>query len=249
MSARLELARAVLSPLWRVRCAVRPTAGTRVLMYHAVGTRIPDDAQGRYTVSPEQFTAHMEILSGSGRRVGGLADAEVAITFDDGYRDNLELAYPVLKRLGFPFTIFVSTAFAQSGKPLYLDARDLRRLADDPLVTIGAHGASHARLSSLSDLELRHELVSSKAWLEEATGKGVNCMSYPHGAVDARVREQVQSAGYIYACCSEFGINPPGRDPLGLRRTDIWSSDGHENFRAKLAGEWDWMRFFTRCGV
>lgn len=249
MSARLELARAVLSPLWRLRYSVRPVLGTRVLMYHAVGTSIPDDAQGRYTVSPEQFTAHMECLADSGQQVGGLADAKVAITFDDGYRDNLEHAYPVLKRLGFPFTIFVTTAFAQSGRPPYLDVRDLRRLADDPLVTIGAHGASHARLSSLSDSELRHELVSSKAWLEEITGKGVTSMSYPHGAVDMRVRAQVQRAGYAHACCSEFGINPSGCDPLGLRRTDIWSRDSCEEFRAKLAGEWDWMRLFTRSGL
>jgi peptidoglycan/xylan/chitin deacetylase (PgdA/CDA1 family) len=218
-------------------------------MYHAVGTLIPDDAQGRYTVTPEQFTAHMEFLAGSGRRVGTLADADVVITFDDGYRDNLSQAYPVLKRLGLPFTIFVSTGFAQSAQSIYLDARGLRRLAEDPLVTIGAHGASHARLSELPDMQLHDELSASKAWLEEVTGKAVNCMSYPHGAVDMRVRAQVQSAGYTHACCSEFGINPPGRDPLGLRRTDIWSSDSREDFRAKLAGEWDWMRFFTRSDL
>ncbi len=249
MSAKIDLAHAVLSPLWRLRYAVRPALGTRVLMYHAVGSRIPDDAQGRYTVSPEQFSAHMECLAASGQQVGRLADADVAITFDDGYRDNFEQAYPVLRRLGLPFTLFVSTGFARSGLPIYLDARDLRRLAEDPLVTIGAHGASHVRLTNLSDQQLRDELASSKAWLEETTGKGVNCMSYPHGAVDARVREQVQSAGYAYACSSEFGINPPGRDPLVLRRTDIWSSDSHENFRAKLAGEWDWMKFFTKSGL
>ena len=220
-------------------------------MYHAVGTRIPDDVQGRYTISPEQFISHMECLANSAQQVGGLADvdADVAITFDDGYRDNLEQVYPVLKRLGFPFTIFVSTAFARSGRPPYLDARDLRWLAEDPLVTIGAHGASHARLTSLSDLQLRDELASSKAWLEEATGKAVTCMSYPHGAVDARVREHAKSAGYVHACCSEFGINPLGYDPLRLRRTDIWSGDSLKDFRAKLAGDWDWMGFFTRSGL
>ena len=251
MSVRFALAAAVLTPLWQIRCRIAPPVGQRVLMYHAIGSIVPNDVQGRYSLAPTQFAAQMEFLAAERLRVGvfSSADADVVITFDDGYRDNLELAYPVLRRLGLPFTIFVSTGFARSGMRIYLDARDLRRLAEDPLVTIGAHGASHARLTSLSDMELRHELASSKAWLEEVTGKSVTCMSYPHGAVDVRVREGVRSAGYAHACSSEFGINPPSRDPLVLRRTDIWSSDSREDFRAKLVGEWDWMRFFTRSGL
>ena len=74
-------------------------------------------------------------------------------------------------------------------------------------------------------------------------------MSYPHGAINARVRDAVQAAGFEVACCSEFGINDTMRDRLALARTDIWSGDNPVIFKAKLAGEWDWMRFFTKAGL
>lgn len=227
------------------------SAGQRILMYHAIGTPIADDTQGRYTLTLRAFTAQMERLAALGARVtrpGVLPDG-VAITFDDGYRDNLTHAYPVLKRLGLPFTIFVTPGFVRSGDDSYLTGAQLHRLAEDPLISIGAHGDSHARLTGLSDQALRQELVSSKAWLEQVTGKPVTTMSYPHGAVDMRVREAVRAAGFAAACSSEFGINPSAQDPFLLRRTDIWSSDSLDTFNAKLAGDWDWMRFFTRVGL
>ncbi len=251
MSWRMSLAAALLTPLWRWRSAIAPRAGKRVLMYHAVGSPVPGDVQGRYSITVAQFAAQMESLASSRHKIGQLAqaNASVDLTFDDGYRDNLTEAYPVLQRLGLPFTIFAAAGFVRAGAPLYLRAEDLRALAADPLVTIGAHGDSHARLTTLGDTALREELTAAKKWLEDATGKAVTTMSYPHGAVDARVRAAVQAAGYTVACCSEFGLNQRTRDPLLLARTDIWSTDSVEIFNAKLAGEWDWMRFFTRCGL
>ena len=265
MSAKLALATAVFTPLWQMqrRLAASLQAASihggadprvdsqRILMYHALGSTIPDDTQGRYTLQPAQFAAQMAQLHAAGVQTGRLGEpgARVAITFDDGYCDNLTHAYPVLQRLGLPFTIFVTPGFVRSGAALYLTPAQLRQLADDPLATIGAHGDSHARLTGLSDQALQQELVSSKAWLEDAIGKRVTTMSYPHGAVDARVRDAVRAAGFTTACCSEFGVNQPGRDRLALRRTDIWSSDSLEVFKAKLSGDWDWMRFFTMVGL
>ena len=251
----MTLAASVLVPLWKWHGAIAPPVGQRVLMYHAIGSTAPGDAQGRYSIAPVQFAAQMEHLAASRRRVGvlggalGQTEADVVITFDDGYRDNLTQAYPVLKRLGLAFTIFAATGLVRSGAPLYLNSTDLRTLAADPLVTIGAHGDSHTRLTTLAGNALHEELSSSKKWLEDATGQAVTAMSYPHGAVDARVREAVRAAGYSVACCSEFGLNNAGRDRLVLARTDIWNTDNPDIFKAKLAGEWDWMRFFTRCGL
>ena len=251
MSARMTLAAAVLTPLWKWLGSALPPGGQRVLMYHAIGSTVPEDRQGRYSIAPARFAEQMEYLAASSRRVGALGQpqADTVITFDDCYRDNLTEAYPVLKRLGLPFTIFATAGFVRSGAPLYLCSEDLRTLAADPLVTIGAHGDSHARLTTLAGDALRAELSHSKKWLEDATGRAVTVMSYPHGAVDANVREAVRASGYSAACCSEFGVNKAGCDPLVMARTDLWSSDGMDVFGAKLAGEWDWMRLFTRCGL
>ena len=251
MSVKLGLAAAMLVPAWKLRGVLATPGGGRVLMYHAIGTIIPDDVQGRYTLTPERFANQMEFIARSGRRVGvlGRSDTDVAITFDDGYRDNLTHALPVLERLGLPFTIFVAAGFARSGNPLYLSAAELKTLAENPLANIGAHGDSHTRLTELGDFELAVELTRVKSWLEDATGKPVTALSYPHGAVDSRVRAAVAAAGFTLACTSEFGANEAGRDALALRRIDIWNTDDEAKFESKLAGEWDWMRFFSRCGL
>ncbi len=251
MSNRLRLAQSLLQPVYRLGRAFRFPPGQRILMYHAIGSLVPEDRQGRYTLGPESFLNHMKKLVASGLRVGplGTPDAEVAITFDDGYRDNLTNALPVLQRFGLPFTVFVTAGFARSGDALYLNAEELKTLSSDSLVTIGAHGDTHTRLTDLDDCSLHAELANTKAWLESVTGKSVTKMSYPHGVVDARVRAAVAEAGYTLACTSEFGGNEPHRDLLTLRRIDVWNTDDEGTFESKLKGDWDWMRYFTRCGV
>ena len=252
MSVKSDFAERMLVPLWRLRAALLgQSGGQRLLMYHAIGSPVPEDVQGRYNLSPLVFERQMVRLADSGLPVVSVSGASkgVAITFDDGYRDNLTHALPVLERYSFPFTIFVASGFARSGNPLYLSAAEIKALAAHPLVSIGAHGDSHRRLTQLSDAALAAELTGAKSWLENITGKAVTSLSYPHGAVDTRVRAAVAVAGFALACTSEFGANEAGRDSLALRRLDIWSTDDEAKFQAKLAGDWDWMRFFTRCGL
>src|SRR4029077_16790744 len=86
--------------------------GLRVLIYH----RVSDDSD-QFAVSPETFKRQMEALAESGQRVVDLYEIEtlslapdeaaVALTFDDGYRDILDNALPVLREHGFPSTVFV----------------------------------------------------------------------------------------------------------------------------------------------
>ena len=77
------------------------------------------------------------------------ADRLVAITFDDGYRDNLTVALPLLEKFGLPMTLFVTAGFV--GREGYLSKEELREISKHPLVTIGAHGLSHRDFTRLSD--------------------------------------------------------------------------------------------------
>ena len=222
-----------------------PCVGSRVLMYHAIGSRIPSDVQGRYSLPSERFYEHMQCLGASGYPIvpfgASGAEATVAVTFDDGYRDNYHTAYPILADLNIPFTIFVTADFVRVGAPLYLQPEELRALASNPLVTIGAHGSSHIPFSHLDSQVLRHELADSRQALEDIIGRSVDTMSYPHGAVNERIRGLVEEAGFRLAACSRFGCNTLTADPLQLNRTDIWSSDSVRDFERKLAGAWDWL--------
>jgi peptidoglycan/xylan/chitin deacetylase (PgdA/CDA1 family) len=214
-------------------------------MYHAIGTPVPDDTRSLYNVEPALFREQMEILSGLGPgRVVPLSllpSDGIAVTFDDGFRDNLDVASPILARLGIPFTVFVTPGFIESGDPIYLSVNGLRDLATVPGVAIGAHGYTHRRLGECNAHQLRDELINSRKWIEDVLGRPVTTMSYPHGSENSKVRKAVSESGYTIAASSHAGINLPAADPLSLARTDIWAGDGASSFRAKIRGDWDWM--------
>jgi peptidoglycan/xylan/chitin deacetylase (PgdA/CDA1 family) len=155
----------------------------------------------------------------------------------------LEVAAPVLAELGLPFTVFVTPHFVLSGQLHYLSVAGLRELAAVPGASIGAHGYSHCRLTECDNGQLQEELVRSRQWLEDAIGRSVTTMSYPHGAVDQRVRKAAAAAGYSLAAGSRSGSNLSGYDPFCLARTAIWAQDDLRVFQSKLAGDWDWLKW------
>lgn len=237
---------------------LRPSAGgLRVLMYHAIGTPALGDTLGLFSLSPERFRQHMVLLAGwtQGQVVAFDAPAttgtgcRVAITFDDGYLDNLEVAAPILSELGLPFTVFVTSEFVRNGKAGFLSPDALRTLAALPGAQIGAHGANHVALTQCDQATLHNELTSSRHYLEDVLGCEVRTLAYPFGAADRRVRDAALAAGYRLGACSMAGINLPERDQLLLARTEIVSLDSERVFAQKLHGDWDWYRWRTQDPV
>lgn len=230
-------------------CLSTPRQGFRVLMYHAVGTPADRDRLGLYSITPSLFASHMHALAEfSVCSINDFADhaesaLRVAVTFDDGYKDNLYHAAPILLQLGIPFAVFVSTGFTRSAHPSFLSPSELKELANWPKAVIGTHGSTHTPLTACNDDTLKNELQGSKKYLEDILGKPVDTMSYPFGAVDMRVRAAVEAAGYSKAFSSRFDINIRGRDPLLLCRTDIVSMDSVRVLTQKLRGAWDWYRW------
>lgn len=236
--------------LWRAiaRAAGRPSrsSGLRVLGYHAIGTELPGDPYG-LSVSPESFVRQMEAIA-SGRFGAPVAlgaakldgTAEIAVTFDDGYLDTLTAAAPILARLGLPFTVAVTPGLLDAGRP-HLAWPELRELASVPGCEIGAHGLTHARLDALDEAGLDHELSVSRRRLEDAAGRPVKVMTWPHGGASRRAAAAARAAGFLRAACSLYGLNEPGRDPLLLKRVEITGFDDERDFEGKAAGEWDWF--------
>lgn len=117
----------------------------------------------------------------------------VCVTLDDGYHDNYTLAYPLLKRLGVPFTVYVTTGYIDNHQEMWwypnqhpcMSTEELRLLDADPLCTIGAHTVSHPKLDTLSYEEQNKEIADSKLELERLLGHPVQHFSFPHGAHNA----------------------------------------------------------------
>ena len=113
----------------------------------------------------------------------------VCITFDDGYHDNYTLAYPLLKRLGVPFTVYVTSGFINNQSPMWwypdqslgISTDELRQLDADPLCTIGAHTVTHPHLDNLNPEQQRQEISNSLHHLEQLLGHPIHHFSLPHG--------------------------------------------------------------------
>ena len=159
---------------------------------------------------------------------------ELAITFDDGYRDNFEMAVPVLEKLSLPATFFVVTQSIGSDRVPWWDAergtrhpwmtweqvRALHRKGFD----LGAHTRTHADLGRISGAEAEREIVGGRVELEREIGAAVDLFAYPYGGPnhlsDAN-RELVKASGFRCCCSSSGGINATGGSPFHLQRVPI----------------------------
>jgi len=222
--------------------------GLRILMYHSVGSFVYGDNLGLHTISEKRFRQHLDVLSDM--RSAPLLpllisenELSVAITFDDGYADNLHIAAPLLAERGIPFTVFVTTDFIRNNEPGFLSPGELKQLAQIPGVHIGSHGRTHCHLTGCSDNQLAAELCESRHYLEDLIGRSVTSLAYPYGSSDRRVMEAALSAGYELGACSRFDINHSSRDPLMLNRCVILNSDKKKILKQKIMGDWDWYRW------
>ena len=137
---RQSLLRGVAAVVAATRRGNAPRAGLRVLMYHAVGSAAEDDRLGLYSIAPALFESHIAALAANDAvavctLAAGLQAPQplrVAITFDDGYRDNLHVAAPLLLRYRMPFTVFVCSGFVGRTSGNFLSAAELRELAALP---------------------------------------------------------------------------------------------------------------------
>ncbi|WP_170763209.1 polysaccharide deacetylase family protein [Ruegeria lacuscaerulensis] len=183
------------------------------LNFHGIGEprRTLETDEAPYWVSPHQFE---QVLAQVAKAPEGFQ-----ITFDDGNLSDHDIALPALVDHGLQARFFVLTGrIGQSGS---LDKAHLRALSEAGM-TIGSHGIDHTAWPTLSDADLRQELQTSRARLEDICGHAVTEAGIPFGRYDARVLRALQAAGY----------------------TTAWSSDGgsfrHQSFlrpRASLRGD------------
>lgn len=119
------------------------------------------------------------------------------LTFDDIYDTVYTEAYPLLKTLNIPFTVFITKDLID--KPGYIASAHLKELANDTLCSIGAHGLQHCVFRNLSGNEALHQFETGRQWLEEQLGRTVKTFAFPYGRiveVSQHNRRQVRNAGY-----------------------------------------------------
>lgn len=249
-----EFLSGILYPLTRVVERVSP--GIRILMYHRV---CPAESYDQLVVHPDRFAAQMQWLNEHARVIGleeaveelstGVRKPGIVVTFDDGYRDNLEYALPILTRLATPATIFITTEFCDGTMvhPRYRDEpgrvhlnwAEVKEMAEHPEITIGSHTCSHPHLPRLDDGSARREITESRQRIALNIGKPVDLFCYPSGDYGVRELQYVKDAGYLAAVTVSPGKNRNTTDPYALRRTEISDKDSTTQLQKKLEGAYD----------
>ncbi len=217
-----------------------------ILMYHQVA-RHAEPGFRKYTVTPAMLRAHVRWLALNGytsitpedlynHRTGGCAlpRRPVLITFDDGYRDCVEYAAPVLREHGFTAVFYLVASLMGKTTEWLVAQRGLASpLADWPAARqlvaagfcCGAHSWSHPHLADINAESCQVELRRSRQALEDGLGCEVRHLAYPYGSYSEMVRAEAAEAGYRTACSVRIGISGPGDDLLALHRVPV---NGHE---------------------
>jgi len=222
-------------------------------MYHSVN---PDALpENRLAVSPETFQRQMRFLKEHRYNVLSLESLAplikekkkipartLAITFDDGYKDNYKYAFPILKKYSLPATIFV--IINEIGRADRLSWDELKAMRDSGIFTIGSHTMGPEPLVNISfPEEVKKEIFNSKKILEERLGREVNVFSYPEGRFNDRIRQLVIDAGYISAVATNPGKKFANNDIFALKRLRISENAGNLFvFWVETSGFYNFMR-------
>lgn len=243
-----------------------------------------------------------------------------AVTFDDGYRSNLTLALPIIKKYNIPATVFAASGFIRGydkrmgllwpdfitamlrsinddqidltdiglsrfdltddigfdyarkkitehlksspaaekensldwlenrfgskivfeNIPEYhpLSLIELKKLASDPLISIGGHSINHPILSRLKTADLTHEIAGCRKELEEMSGAAVTAFAYPNGRFEDIGLDTLAITSRHYDCAvtTESGLNRRGQNKFLLRRYGIGRHFSFEQFRILISG-------------
>lgn len=239
-----------------------------IVTYHSVSPN-----SYKYAITPKTFNRQMEFIKENYQiiRLNQIADAfnhcrkevrKLIITFDDAFASFYQFAYPTLRRLSIPCTIFIPSALIgrynvwDSHKGLLpkiqiMDKQELLTLSREGLVDFGSHTINHVSMRNLAPDEMRRQAVDSKKELETLFGLPITMFAYPYGQLGdmSKLTTRILSeAGYEIAVTTRWGTLQTSRKILELKRIFFDEQDSHADLSAKIEGSYDWLALKERMG-
>ncbi len=206
-----------------------------ILAYHSI-----DESRSFVSIAPAQFEEQMHYLWSRGFKSISLREniqyrmlekpipsRRFVLTFDDGYKNNYDIAFPILKKFGFTATIFVVTGLIGkvSSWVEHENMLILPLLSWDEIIEmkkygidIQPHTQSHPDLTTLDIKKIKEEIINSKGEIEKRLGDMVDLFCYPYGRFDNRVVEVLQQSGFKGAVTTRLSMNHFPANPFMLGR-------------------------------
>lgn len=169
----------------------------RLVMLHQITPDIPASGMN---MPPEKFEKLLQYLVKKQTTFSFVSKLDefqdkkniVAITFDDGFIDNYQYAYPLLKKYNVKATIFLATRIEGIEK---LNAEQIKEMSDSGIIEFGAHTQHHINLLQTSDGEAYEEILKSKQDVEALVGH-CSSFAYPFGRYNKKHQQMVKEIGF-----------------------------------------------------
>jgi peptidoglycan/xylan/chitin deacetylase (PgdA/CDA1 family) len=213
-----------------------------IVLFHRVDDRYPGEpitcSRAQFAAFCDFFARYFEVVTLSELlellRRGADVSRRLVITFDDGYRDNYEVAAAELRKRDLPACFFVATGFVGSDQVAPWDAKrsirsewmtwdEVRSLLGQGF-ELGAHTITHPDLGRLAGAEARREIAGSKAQLEAEVGAPIGLFAYPYGGANQMTEENraiVRDAGFSCCLSAHGGVVRAADSPFRLKRAPI----------------------------
>jgi peptidoglycan/xylan/chitin deacetylase (PgdA/CDA1 family) len=220
-----------------------------VLSYY----RLSKNKPSKIAITQDDFKAQMKYLKENGYHVITLdqllgfldyqeqiPEKSVAITFDDGWISVYDIAFPILKKYGFPATIFIYTDFIGGGKAMsWKQIKELSEAGFD----IQCQTKTHRDLTVLKEKEsfkeyfksLEMEISYPKKLIKKKLNKECKCLAYPYGITNNLVIAMLKKHGYRAAFTVDNRSNPFFIDKYKINRSAIYGEYDIEKFKNKLS--------------
>jgi peptidoglycan/xylan/chitin deacetylase (PgdA/CDA1 family) len=220
-----------------------------ILMYHHLealsGDQASDPDYQQLFVAPQAFREQVAYLKDNGYHTITFAELvsafngevslpanPVIITFDDGWDDIYNVAYPILREHGMRATFFIPTNWVENLDGVATWAQIEEMSAGG--MEFGSHSFTHPYLTTADPDWMKYEIEKSKSQLEEHTQKAVTAFAYPYGLYDDNVIAAVKEAGYLTACTIDAGATAKADELLTLPRVWVYDWTDLEGFAALL---------------
>lgn len=198
----------------------------KVLTYHNVDTPPKQAKFKTLYVKPSKFERQMGTLK-------TLNKTDTLITFDDGYKDFLENAFPVIKKYNLKATVFIVTDLVGSFnvwdyqklniKKYLMDWKDIEYISKGG-VEIGSHTLTHPFLTKIDKKQAKREIEHSKKKIEDKIGMEVKSFCYPYGDYDQDIKSLVIEAGYSYGFTTVDGSSNFEEDRFEIKRITVFGN-------------------------